>query len=143
MEIVVINKTKGRIRKKHLISLLSFSTKKLKIKGEVSLVFIGSKEMKSLNKKWRNKDKTTDVLSFLISQEKKEISGDIFIDLNECSNIEPYKQIYAKIENRDQVIDFLAIHGLLHLAGYSDDSEVNRKKMINQGIKLILEYENI
>ena len=86
-----------------------------------SLMLSGTKEIKILNKKFRNKDKSTDVLSFpfyekkilskLIKTEKEIYLGDIIINL-------------SKIKNKDDSIKFkndlnkLWIHGLVHLFGY-------------------------
>ena len=86
-----------------------------------SLMLSGTKEIKILNKKFRNKDKSTDVLSFpfyekkilskLIKTEKEIYLGDIIINL-------------SKIKNKDDSIKFkndlnkLWIHGLVHLFGH-------------------------
>src|SRR3989338_3568398 len=87
---------RSRIRK--LIELY-LEERKVRARVEVSLSVIGDRQMKNLNRKFRNLDQTTDVLSFpLIATEKKSV----FID-------PPDK------------IDELIIHGLKHLLGQHHD----------------------
>ena len=84
----------------------------------------GNYEIKKLNKKFRNKDKTTDVLSFpfqtrskFLKNLKKENEiylGDIIINLNKIKNRNNQFQIE---------FDRLWIHGLVHLLGYDHVSD--------------------
>lgn len=67
---------------------------------ELSLVFINKKEIKFLNKKYRNKNEATDTLSFSLDKNL----GEIFI----CKEI---------AEKKKNPILFLVIHGCLHLKG--------------------------
>lgn len=84
---------------------------------ELSLVFIGDTRAKTLNKKYRKKDYTPDVLSF--PYDKNE--GEIFIN--------PYQ---AKRNSKDfdmnekEFIKYLFIHGLLHLKGLTHGSTMDR-----------------
>ena len=87
-----------------------------------SLLLSDNKEIKKINKKFRKKNKTTDVLSFPF-YEKKEIKnllkkkipfylGDIIINLD---------KIIDKLNNKKDIkveFDKLWIHGLAHLLGY-------------------------
>lgn len=82
---------------------------------EVNLYFISSKMIKKLNKKWRNIDQVTDVLSFgqrQIPGEKIRQLGDIFICLPQAQ-----KQAKEKNHSLEKELKFLAIHGLKHLMG--------------------------
>ena len=91
-----------------------------KKKIEFSILLAGNKEIKNLNKKFRNKNKSTDILSFpfyekklllkLIKKNTPVYLGDIIINFD--------KKIYKKhgsIFNFE--FDKLWIHGLLHLLG--------------------------
>ena len=110
-----------------------FKTKKLNF----TLLLSGSNEIKKLNKKFRKKNKTTDVLSFpfyqkkklyeLIKKEKKTIYlGDIIINLNEI-----IKQ--GKKQSFQIAFDKIWIHGLMHLLGYRHNS--NRDFSLMQKIE--------
>ena len=87
-----------------------------------SLLLSDNKEIKKINKKFRKKNKTTDVLSFpfyekkhltkILKTEKKIYLGDIIINLD---------KIIDKLNNKKDIkveFDKLWIHGLAHLLGY-------------------------
>jgi len=74
---------------------------------ELSLVFIGDKLSRKLNRIYRGKDKPTNILSFPITKN----SGEIFINL---SRAKPFGPAY------------LFIHGLLHLKGMQHGRRMER-----------------
>ena len=86
-----------------------------------SLLLSGTQEIQKLNKKFRNKNKSTDVLSFpfydeknlkkIIKKEKEIYLGDMIINLNKIK----YKKNKSKFLEE---FDKLWIHGLVHLFGY-------------------------
>ena len=87
--------------------------KKHKAKGELSITFGDGRLLYKLNKKYRNKNKTTDVLSFNLGDAKK-IMGDIYISI-------PRAKKQAKeynVDLKDELIR-LAAHGTLHVLGYT------------------------
>ena len=115
------------------IKKINLKDKKLK-KNNIfcTLLLSGNKEIRYLNKKFRKKNKITDVLSFpfykkkdLIKKLKKEKElylGDIIINLNKIKN----KNIKKNFE-----IEFnrLWIHGLIHLFGHDHKKNKDFKKM--------------
>ena len=128
-KIFLLNKKNKLYRKKTLICTLLLS---------------GTKEIKKLNKKFRNKNKSTDVLSFPFYEKKKltnEIRreneiylGDIIINL-------------SKIKNKDNLDKFkvelnkLWVHGLVHLFGHKHKSDKDFFEM-SKVEKKFLEYLN-
>ncbi len=129
--------------------ILVAGTKELKLGNKnttISVNLVGESKIKELNKKYRNKDKVTDVLSFPLAQKleignwKLEIPksnarafdlGDIFICLSFAKN-------EAKSENIsiESKLARLTVHGFLHLLGYdhekSKKEEVKMFKLENQ-----------
>ena len=115
------------------IKKINLEEKKIK-KNNIfcTLLLSGNKEIKYLNKKFRKKNKITDILSFpfykkkdLIKKLKKEKElylGDIIINLNKIKN----KKIKKNFE-----IEFnrLWIHGLTHLFGHDHKKDKDFKKM--------------
>ncbi len=101
-----------------------------KNKIEISINLISEARIKTLNQKYRGKNKVTDVLSFPIDSKPMPRSaiiplGDIFICL-------PFAKKQAKRENIDieKKLSWLIIHGFLHLLGYDHDkSEKDRLEM--------------
>ena len=109
-----INKTKGRLPS---LPFVNFKNKILGKNYDLSLVFIGEKEMHKLNKKYRKVDSSTDILSFPIDKN----SGEIFI----CQKM---AKIKAKEFERkyDNFIQFLLIHGMVHLLGYDHGEKMEK-----------------
>ena len=97
-----------------------------------SLLLSGAKEIKKLNKKFRKKNKSTDVLSFpfyekkqlntKIRKEKEVYLGDIIINLSQVRNKN------NKVKFKKELIK-LWIHGLLHLLGYDHKSDTKYLQM--------------
>ena len=97
-----------------------------------TLLLSNDKEIKLLNKKFRKKNKATDVLSFpfqtkpeleiKIKKEKEIYLGDIIINLNKIKNKKVLK--YFKFE-----FDRLWIHGLVHLLGHEHKKDKDFFKM--------------
>ena len=99
-------------------------------KGNLSVAFIKPKEMRKLNKKYRKKDKVTDVLSFSnVSSFKFQVSeselGEIVICLQKVKeNAKRFNSTFKK-----ELVQVL-IHGILHLLGYDHEKgELGAKKM--------------
>ena len=97
-----------------------------------TLLLSNDKEIKLLNKKFRKKNKATDVLSFpfqskpelkiKIKKEKEIYLGDIIINLNKIKDKKVLK--YFKFE-----FDRLWIHGLVHLLGHDHKKDKDFLKM--------------
>jgi probable rRNA maturation factor len=86
---------------------------------ELTLVFVGEKRARALNKKFRNKDYATDILSFPIDKE----TGEIFV-------YPPKAEKKAKEFGRNfpNYLQFLFIHGLFHLKGFDHGSRMEREE---------------
>ena len=117
--------------KKKLLKLNKL--KLLKNKSKNYTIFLtNNKKMKELNKKFRNKNKSTDVLSFpyshsnhLKSDKRKKIYiGDIAIS---------YEIINFRSKKNNFLLEFdkTWIHGLLHLIGYNHIKNKDYLKMQN------------
>ena len=94
----------------------------LKLRGLVNVLVTGSRELRSLNRRFRGQDKPTDVLSFLPSPDfGNGLAGDIAI------SAEIAKQNARLLGHpAAQEIKILALHGVLHLAGYDHESDHGR-----------------
>jgi len=85
-------------------------------KYELSVVFIGKTKMQGLNKKYRNIDKSTDILSFPISPDH----GEIFISILDAN-----KKAKDFDRSEENYLEFLFIHGLVHLIGFDHGKEMD------------------
>lgn len=125
MKVSVINNTNYNIDIKHYKKFLKIALNVANIKGSVCLLFTDNQYIKYLNKKFRDKDKETDVLTFPLSDGLN--SGDIAI------SYEWLTQNYSEEKYKKNVYK-LIIHSVLHLKGihhtYSKASLIkNREKM--------------
>jgi probable rRNA maturation factor len=96
--------------------------KGVKGKAEVSINVVGNRMMKFLNKKYRNLDETTDVLSFPMSETGNDpfvAPPDGILHLGDIVISYPQAREEARQENKlvDDKIDELVTHGMLHLLG--------------------------
>ena len=104
----------GNFSKKVCQEVLKGEAKKI----DLSVAFLKSEAVKKLNKKYREKDKPTDVLSFLYGN-----SGEIII----CPEVVA-KNAKKTGSNFKKELTLVLIHGILHLLGY--DHEKNAKKAL-------------
>jgi len=91
----------------------------LKDQYELSLVFVDSKFSKSLNSRYRKKNKPTNVLSFPLSKD----SGEIFLDLELIR-----KEAKEQERKFPEYLAYIFIHGLLHLKGYGHGSRMEKEE---------------
>ena len=101
----------------------------------INLRLLNDKEMKKLNIQFRQKDKTTNVLSFPnddISVKQTKNIGDIAISVE-------YVKAEAKKEGKtfdDHIIHMLA-HGVYHILGYDHENNENAMIMENKEIQTL------
>ena len=103
---------------------------------EINIVFTSDEYLLEINKKFLNHDFYTDVITF-DSVFENNISGDLFISIDRVKeNAEIFKTTFSKELYR------VIIHGILHLLGYKDDNDDN-KKIIRQKEDFYLQKLNI
>lgn len=112
---------------------------------EVTLAFVDDAEMRSLNARFRGKDRTTDVLSFgeafapatrgsaaaraLLRGPDGTIElGDVVI-----SGAQATRQARRRRWSLASEIAFLAAHGTLHLLGFEDETRSGYREMVALG----------
>ena len=107
-----------------------------------TLLFSNNKKIKALNRKFRNKNKHTDILSFPFEQKKKNFKeiylGDIVISFNYMNKP---KNLTSKEFKKKTIKIF--IHGFLHLLGYDHTKEKNYKKMLKMEQKVFRSIEKL
>ncbi len=102
--------------------------------AEISVTFVDDETIHQLNKKHRNIDKSTDVLSFPMSDNGDfpvnhdtgaKVLGDIIISIEHA-----YDQAEKYGHTLQREIGFLTVHSLLHLLGYDhEDGGLEMVKM--------------
>ena len=101
----------------------------------LTLLLSNNKKVKKLNKKFRNKNKATDILSFpfnnKIDLKKNNYLGDIIISYNFINSPKLNKDSLFK----DRLIKTF-IHGFLHLLGHEHIKNNDYKKMVKEEKKI-------
>ena len=105
-EFSLLNKTRGKLPS---LPFLKIKNDILGKKYSLSLAFVSEKESQKINNKYRNKDKPTNILSFLLHKDEGEIIICPAVVKREAKNFE---------KTYSQFLGFLVIHGMLHLKGY-------------------------
>ena len=112
------------------------------IKKKVSLTILlsNNKNIKKLNKKFRNKNKSTDILSFpsekKLNIKKSPYIGDIVISYEFMSK----PKILNAVEFKSKLTKIF-IHGFLHLLGYDHIKLKDFKKMLIEEEKIFKTIE--
>ena len=100
-------------------------------KVSFSLLLSNNKNIKKLNKDFRNKNESTDILSFQFSKKikisKKTYIGDIVISYNFINN--PKSQSSKQFEEK---LIKTFIHGFLHLLNFDHKKDKDYKKMLKE-----------
>ena len=89
----------------------------------ITLRIVGETEARKLNKKYRDKDYATNVLTF-VYDDGSELSGDVVI----CA---PVAEREAREQRKNLMAHYahLAIHAALHLQGYDHESDADAEAM--------------
>lgn len=103
----------------------------------ISVNLVDENKIQELNKKYRNKDKVTDVLSFpMLDDNSKNLKPKTynpgFVDIGDIFICLPFAKNQAKLENVsiERKLAQLVVHGFLHLLGYKHErSRSDAKRM--------------
>ena len=122
---MILRKPVARLNEASLARFVSSACKAAKLAASVNVMVTSNREMRSLNRRFRGKDQPTDVLSFPpMAHFANGFAGDVAISADIAS-----KNARALGHTPAEEIKILALHGLLHLAGYdheSDDGKMSR-----------------
>ncbi|MCK4750507.1 MAG: rRNA maturation RNase YbeY [Bacteroidales bacterium] len=112
---------KQKIRHKHWIidCIGSYS----KVPGAIDFVFTSNAHLLRLNREYLNHNYFTDVITFDYT-DGNIISGDVFISIDQVKENASFYKVLPEIELRR-----VMIHGMLHLMGFNDNSEAEKKGM--------------
>jgi probable rRNA maturation factor len=127
LEVIVLDRQRRqRVDRARIRRVLAEAARRLRVRGEMSVVLAGDRLVRRLNRDYRGRDRSTDVLSFPADGGEAGL-GDVVISV-------PMAERNARNEGHGvpQELDILALHGLLHLLGYdheTDDGKMNRLEL--------------
>ena len=121
VNVSIFVESRYKVNRKRIKSTVSNMLDKQEIESpvEVSVAVVGDRKMRSLSKKYKDEDKTRNVLSFSLSEGENTYSptsvlrlGDIVISFPEVIREASKEEVLV-----DDKVDELVIHGLGHLLG--------------------------
>jgi probable rRNA maturation factor len=128
--LVILRKRIAGLSASTLERFLSRARRAVRLRGTVNVLVTTSHELRSLNLRFRGKDKPTDVLSFPAPppahSQAKKVAGDLAISAEIARENARQLGHSAAAE-----IKILALHGILHLAGFDharDQGEMAREE---------------
>ena len=118
---IIIDKRRIRNTVLKILKILNCADK------EISLSFVDDENIKQLNKQYLGKDKATNAISFSLregeySNINPQILGDIIVSVETAQR----DALYGKLTIAQEV-DFLIIHGILHLLGYNHENTTKKE----------------
>jgi len=113
-------------------------------RAELSVVLTGDPQVRRLNREFRKKDKTTDVLSFPLLEGKKLNAGekgrvplgDVVISVPQAR-----RQAAEQGKKFSQELALLLVHGILHLLGYDHGTKAQEKKMFSLQDRILRKFK--
>ena len=138
----IFNNTNNDINTSELEDYIKYVVKELDIENAIfNIIFIDNKEIRKINREYRNVDRETDVISFALEDnmdvvyEDFRLLGDIYISYEKAIE---QAELYNHSVKRE--VFFLATHGILHLLGYDHMEEEDEKVMFGKQNELLDGY---
>jgi probable rRNA maturation factor len=125
--VIILEHEDEDIRERALALFARKARRAVRLRGEVNIRITSSHEMRELNRRFRKKNRPTDVLSFPGGMPK--LAGDIAVSAEIAAS-----NAAALGHSTETELKILILHGLLHLAGY--DHETDGGEMQAREVKL-------
>lgn len=107
------------------------------LQGEINYIFCSDEYLLQINNNYLGHDYYTDIVTFDQSDDSNVVQGDIYI------SVERVKENSTKTSTPfEEELRRVMIHGILHLVGFSDQSEADKKKMREKEEACLSLYQN-
>ena len=110
---------------------------------ELSIAFVDDETMKSLNRKFRKKNKTTDVLTFPADDSYVDPArntgrplGDVVISLDQAR-----RQAAEERHSLPTELRYLILHGILHALGYDHETDKGEMNELEVEVRVVVGLE--
>lgn len=127
--IIIFKRPVSGLSQRALTAFVAQACRATGLKGTVTVMVTDSREMRSLNSRFRGKNHATDVLSFPPPALDNGFAGDIAVSLDIAA-----RNARSRGHSLGQEVQILVLHGILHLAGY--DHEDDQGEMAEREVRL-------
>jgi len=105
-------------------------------KADLGILLVGDRSMRRLNRDYRKKNRTTDVLAFPMREgpgPSSALMGDVVISVPTAA-----QQARQLGRSLDEELTILLIHGILHLCGYDHERNNREARRMRQRERWVL-----
>jgi len=129
-DLVILRKRVAGLTEASLARFVTRAGRVAGVRGAVNVLVTSSPELRSLNRRFRKQDKPTDVLSFPPMLNADGFAGDVAISADIAAR-------NAKLLGHSpaEEVEILALHGLLHLAGYDHETDEGHMAGLEQRLR--------
>ncbi len=122
--------------------------------AELGILFVGDQRMRGLNRRYRGKDRTTDVLAFAMREARPphgSTSSPSRVQSRDASRLTPdmlgdvvisvptaWRQAKEARRSLDEELAWLLVHGILHLCGYDHERSEKEARRMHRRERMIL-----
>jgi len=102
----------------------------------ITVALVSDDALRQLHAQFMNEDSVTDVMTFPAGEPNQE-GGDIVISVDRAADQGPEHGFSV-----EQEVQFLFVHGLLHLSGWNDLNQEDRERMLARQTELLAGFAN-
>jgi probable rRNA maturation factor len=128
--LVIFRKRVSGLNELALARFVGKASRAAKLGGSVNVLIGTSRELRGLNMRFRGKNKPTDVLSFPPGSGSNGFGGDIAISADIA-----VRNARLLGHSPAEEIKILALHGILHLAGYDHERDHGEMSHLEQRLR--------
>jgi probable rRNA maturation factor len=126
--LIILKKILAGVSERSLETFATRARKAAGVKGQVQVLITSSEELRELNRRFRRRDKPTDVLSFPAIVDGE--AGDIAISADIAS-----ENAYKLGHSLDEELRILILHGILHLGGHDHESDKGEMEALESELR--------
>ena len=115
---VLLEHQPGGVRERALALFAGKAQRALGVRGEICIFITTSSKLRDMNRRYRQKDEPTDILSFSLSPNRSKPAGDLAISAEIAAD-----NAAELGHSTETELKILILHGLLHLAGYDHETD--------------------
>lgn len=127
---IILHKVTPAVSEGELSRFLTRAKQSARLRGPVNVLITSSAELRLLNRRFRGKDRPTDVLSFPPEFPVRDYAGDVAISAEIARD--NAKRLGHTI---GEELKILVLHGVLHLAGHDHESDKGEMAALEEKLR--------